>query len=86
MTSWVRSKRSRKSNTIVVANYNGLLLDSAPEYTDPNPNYDEDKYATAMGPALDEAGWTGAHFIVDQGTSDSSRTRAYENGKQRFDR
>jgi cellulose 1,4-beta-cellobiosidase len=51
-----------------VSNYNGYALASPPNYTDPNPNYDEARYHAALSPYLDAAGFP-SNFIVDQGRS-----------------
>ena len=51
-----------------VSNYNGYRLASPPNYTDPNPNYDESRFHAAITPYLEAAGFP-AHFIVDQGRS-----------------
>ncbi|KAJ4258253.1 hypothetical protein NW762_008402 [Fusarium torreyae] len=57
-----------------VANYNAWSLTSKPSYTESNPIYDEQKYIHAMSPLLEQEGWPGAHFIVDQGRSGKQPT------------
>jgi hypothetical protein len=51
-----------------VANYNAWSLSSAPAYTTPNANFDEQKYINAFHPMLQSRGFD-ARFIVDQGMS-----------------
>ncbi|KAF5022834.1 hypothetical protein F66182_5128 [Fusarium sp. NRRL 66182] len=52
-----------------VANYNAWSLTTKPVYTESNPIFDEQKYIHAMAPLLEQNGWPGVHFIVDQGRS-----------------
>lgn len=56
-----------------VSNYNGWNLTSAPSYTTPNANYDEQRYINALAPQLTAAGFD-AHFIVDTGRSGKQPT------------
>lgn len=57
-----------------VSNYNAWSLSSPPSYTTPNPVYDEKKFVEALGPLLENKGWTGVKFIVDQGRSGKQPT------------
>ncbi|KAM0269187.1 hypothetical protein ACHAPA_004455 [Fusarium lateritium] len=57
-----------------VANYNAWKLTSKPDYTESNPNYDEQKYIHALSPLLEQEGWPGAKFLVDQGRSGKQPT------------
>lgn len=52
-----------------VANYNALTTNSPDPITQGDPNYDELLYIQALAPQLSSNGWSGAHFIVDQGRS-----------------
>jgi cellulose 1,4-beta-cellobiosidase len=63
-----------------VSNYNGFRLTSAPPYTQGNAIYDEEKYINALGPLLEQNGWPGARFIVDQGRSGKQPTGQLEWG------
>ncbi|RYP40886.1 hypothetical protein DL767_001367 [Monosporascus sp. MG133] len=63
-----------------VANYNGWSLSVAPEYTKPNPNYDEKRYINAFAPMLRDSGWPDARFIIDQGRSGKQPTGQIQQG------
>jgi cellulose 1,4-beta-cellobiosidase len=63
-----------------VANYNGWNLTSAPSYTSGNSNYDESHYVNALGPMLQNNGWTDVHFMVDTGRSGKQPTGQLEWG------
>jgi cellulose 1,4-beta-cellobiosidase len=60
------SPRAVRGFATNVANYNAWSLTSAPAYTTPNANYDEQKYINAFHPLLQSRGFD-ARFIVDQG-------------------
>ncbi|SPO03291.1 probable cellulose 1,4-beta-cellobiosidase II precursor [Cephalotrichum gorgonifer] len=62
-----------------VSNYNGWNLTFVPEYTKPNPNYDEIHYVQAFAPLLSAAGFP-AHFITDTGRSGKQPTGQIEQG------
>ncbi|KAH7317076.1 exoglucanase-6A [Stachybotrys elegans] len=62
------SPNSTRGLVTNVSNYNGLRLDTAPDYTTPNANFDEERFHEALAPLLVAAGFPG-HFIVDQGRS-----------------
>ncbi|KAF5662728.1 endoglucanase type b [Fusarium heterosporum] len=57
-----------------VANYNAWKLSSKPDYTESNPNYDEQKYIHALSPLLEQEGWPNAKFLIDQGRSGKQPT------------
>ncbi|OAQ66252.1 exoglucanase 2 precursor [Pochonia chlamydosporia 170] len=57
-----------------VANYNAWDISSAPSYTQGNAVYDEKLFIHALGPLLTSHGWSGAHFITDQGRSGKQPT------------
>ncbi|KAF4958297.1 hypothetical protein FGADI_2463 [Fusarium gaditjirri] len=57
-----------------VSNYNGWKLSSKPDYTESNPNYDEQRYINAFAPLLAQEGWSNVKFIVDQGRSGKQPT------------
>lgn len=57
-----------------VANYNAWTIGTCPGYTSPNTNCDEKRYINAMGPALTNAGWSGARFVIDQSRSGKQPT------------
>jgi cellulose 1,4-beta-cellobiosidase len=60
------SPKSTRGLVTNVSNFNGYRLASAPSYTTPNENYDEEKFHAAIAPLLEQAGFP-ANFIVDQG-------------------
>lgn len=49
-----------------VSNFNGYKSASPPNYTSPNPNYDESRFHAAIAPYLQQQGFP-ANFIVDLG-------------------
>lgn len=49
-----------------VSNYNGYHVSSAPNFTSPNPNYDESHFHAALAPYLIAQGFP-VNFIVDLG-------------------
>ena len=65
--------------TISVSNFNGYSLETAPDYTSPNPNFDEVRYINAFRPLLEAQGFP-AYFIVDQGRSGVQPTSQIEQG------
>lgn len=63
-----------------VANYNAWTIGTCPGYTSPNTNCDEKRYINAIGPALSNAGWPGARFVIDQSRSGKQPTGQIEQG------
>ncbi|RBR03849.1 uncharacterized protein FIESC28_11670 [Fusarium coffeatum] len=63
-----------------VSNYNGWKLASKPDYTESNPNYDEQKFINALSPLLEQEGWPNAKFIIDQGRSGKQPTGQKQQG------
>ncbi|KEY72263.1 hypothetical protein S7711_00262 [Stachybotrys chartarum IBT 7711] len=62
------SPNSTRGLVTNVSNYNGYRLETAPNYTVPNAQWDESRYHAAIAPFLEAEGFP-AHFIVDQGRS-----------------
>ena len=57
-----------------VANYNAWSIATAPSYTQGNSNYDEIHYVQALGPLIQQQGWTDVHFVTDTGRSGKQPT------------
>ena len=60
------SPKSVRGIVTNVSNFNGYKLASPPNYTSPNPNYDESRFHAAFAPYLEQEGFP-ANFIVDLG-------------------